>query len=241
MKSCPRRFILTGPLLAVVIGGLVWLGFQPKEPFYGGKKLSAWLDEFPVEVHGTYDATAPAVLAARAIGTNAIPWLVAQFRSGELTWRGKVNWLLDKQPVVKYRLHERIEDRWLNPRLRRGIHGIEALGEAAAPAVSKLLKLVDRHPAHIPGTLVWIGHPAIPAVQQCLTNMRSYRSPIGFASSIPADTLIHIENAHSAGRLSNSDIEMLLPAIRAWAQQTTNSQASMFARSILRSVKREEW
>ncbi len=232
--------MIGGLLLAIIVGGYVWISFPPKEPSYNGKKLSVWLDGFPEGVHWTYDASSPPVRAVRTIGTNAIPWLLYQFRADESTWQGKVNQLLDKQHVIKYRFRVSIEDRWLNPRLRRGIHGLEALGEMAAPAIPKLLTLVERHPAHIPGTLVWIGHPAVPAVQQCLTNTRPYRNPIGGIGFIPEDTLIHIEGAHNAGRLSNSDIEILLPAIRAWAQQTTNVTASMFATLILRSVKREE-
>ncbi len=260
MTARRRRWIVAGLLLAAAIGGYGWVNSPPREPSYGGKKLSAWLDELPQAVHTAYPATAPPVQAVRAIGTNAIPWLLYQFRTDDTSWYGlykswpeKANGWLDKQHLVAYRFSEPMRAPALKPRLRRGTQGLEALGELAAPAIPELLKLMDRHPAHISATLVWIGRPAVPAVQTCLTNLKpamfagvvlatsTNRTKVRYIRSggstvIGEYTLTQIHNAHNAGRLSNSDVETLLPPIRAWATQTTNMNACMSALMILRSI-----
>jgi hypothetical protein len=44
------RGILFGLLVGVVIGGLVWLAWWPREPVYLGRRLSAWLQDLPTDM-----------------------------------------------------------------------------------------------------------------------------------------------------------------------------------------------
>jgi hypothetical protein len=51
--------------------------------------------------------------------------------------------------------------------------------------------------------------------------------------SFSGNTFVDIFNATSSGHLVKSDIEVFLPAIQAWAQQTTNRQAQSKAQFFL--------
>jgi|GEM_PF-5505216 len=71
-----RRWLLgsfvVGVLLVVVLG--FWGRCSPLEPVYQGRRYSAWLDEAP----GTQPRNLAAQAALRAIGTEAIPFLLEQ-------------------------------------------------------------------------------------------------------------------------------------------------------------------
>ena len=226
------HYLVFGVLLAGVVVGLVWTFLLPAEPAYGGKKLSAWADELTairadVSHRGTRGQEH--VKAIRAIGTNAIPWLLAQYRHGSV-WQWRMNQLLDKQHLVKLRFPD--------PDLGaiRATTGFIALGDAAEPGIPALLARVEAFPGYIPGALVGIGHPAVPALLQCLTNATLVETSGGTYAPIPGNTLSYILNATSLGpspTLSKSEVALFLPAIQAWANQTTNQLAQMKAQSFL--------
>jgi hypothetical protein len=157
--------------------------------------------------------------AVRAIGTNAIPWLLHELRAegGTLKWR--FNQLLGRQTFVKFRFMD------ADTRLRRACMGFAALGPIAEPAIPTLLKLVEDNPGYVPSALAYVGPPAIPALQQCLTNYYSCNSSVGRIVPIPNNTISAIFNAIQAGRLSNSHAALFLPAVRAWAQSTNRNPA----------------
>src|SRR6185503_1912692 len=120
-----RKLVVTAAILfAVIICAVVWKLSTADEPTHGGKSLSAWLDELSaLEYSKRADRSTAQVQAVRAIGTNAIPWLLAEFRSGGGTWGWKLNKLLGKQTVLKFRFADP------NERLRRATLGFWALGE----------------------------------------------------------------------------------------------------------------
>src|SRR6266481_1691101 len=96
-----RSLIVAGFLVAVFICGVVWKTSSPNEPTYSGKRLSVWLDELcALDYPKEFDSRTPEVQAVRAIGTNAIPWLLKEFRGGGAAWRGKLNLLLEKQSLI---------------------------------------------------------------------------------------------------------------------------------------------
>ena len=174
----------------VVIGGILLGSRGPAEPTHEGKRLSAWLDElsamtFPREC----DPDTKPAQAVRAMGTNAIPWLLHELSAegGALKWR--LNRLLGHQKFIKYRFEDS------NTRLRRACMGFAALGPMAEPAIPSLLKLVEDKPGYVPSALAYIGPPAIPALQQCLTNYYSMNSPVGKITPIPNNTISAIFNA----------------------------------------------
>src|SRR5262249_6551441 len=99
MKMPMRHLYLLLLALAVVIGLLVVIFHEPPEPSYGGKKLSEWVDGYPdprVNVSSAPDYHAPDA-AIRAIGADAVPWL--------LMW---VRMRSEKPAPWKERLYERL-------------------------------------------------------------------------------------------------------------------------------------
>jgi len=190
----------------------------PNEPNYGGKTLSTWLDELAaLDYSKRWDPLTKPVQAVRAMGTNALPWLLSELRSDGGRLPAKLNQLLTKQSVIKYRFRD------INSRLSRAALGFQALGELAEPAIPALLRLVENKPGFVPGALAAIGPAAVPALQQCLTDTRSYATSVGQIVPIPGNTIGGIHSAINAGRLSRSEVAILLPAIRDWAQSTNRN------------------
>ena len=214
-----RRLIIVGGLLLAAITVILVANSGPREPVHAGKKLSVWLGElsamtFPREC----DPDTRPAQAVRAIGTNAIPWLLHELsarRGGALKWR--LNQLLGRQTLIKFRFEDS------HPPLRRAVMGFAALGPIAEPAIPSLLKLIEEGgPGYTATALAYVGPPAIPALQQCVTN---YRSLDGKFAYIPGETIASIFNSIMARRLSNSHAALFLPAVKAWAQSTNRNPA----------------
>jgi hypothetical protein len=215
-----RWIVIAGILLVLFVSGIVWWISSPTEPTHAGKSLSVWLEEIvKLDYAKRADSNSAPVAAVRAIGTNAIPWLLEEFYSGNETWRWKLNRLLNKQHVIKGRLMTK------DDRLLRGTLGFMALGELGEPAIPMLLNIVEEYPGYAPGALAGIGRPALPALQQCLTNNFLYTNSLGVYAIVPGNTISEIFNATSYGPFSKADVAFLLPTIQAWAQQSTNAQA----------------
>ena len=81
MKSGVSGLLFLSWCLLAVPAGLVQ-GQHTDGPVYNGKPLSVWADEVLALNHlaNVVDTNPPAVQAVRAIGTNAIPWLLADLR-----------------------------------------------------------------------------------------------------------------------------------------------------------------
>jgi hypothetical protein len=221
-----------GVALITLLGGVLFVASRDGQPRYAGKRLSTWLDEL-APLHSDEaargDPRSAQSQAVRAIGTNALPWLLGEMRAEEMRLNGWINWALDKQPVFKFRLPD------IDYRLRRATIGFQLLGEMAEPAIPDLLSLVDSRPGYAPSALAYIGPRAIPALRQCLTNTRSWSYRHGQMIPIPGNTIGAIHNSVNQARLSESDVAILIPTIREWAKQSTNQYASLYAIGFLRS------
>src|SRR5688500_10641512 len=102
----PRRRWLIFAGLLVVAGGIVVMLWKaaPSEPAYGGKKLWVWLDEMvALNFSEQWDPETKPAQAVRAIGTNAIPWLLHEMSADGSRWQWRLNQLLGHQSVIKYR------------------------------------------------------------------------------------------------------------------------------------------
>jgi hypothetical protein len=219
-KPQKRRLIIASGLILALLAVIVVISRGPPEPVHGGKKLSAWLDElsamtFPREC----DPDTKAAQAVRAIGTNALPWLLHELRAEGSTLKWRANQLLGRQTFIKFRFAD------AHTRLRRACMGFAALGPIAEPAIPALLELVEDKPGYVPAALAYIGPPAIPALHECLTNYYSCDSSVGRIVPIPNNAIPSIFNAIQAGRLSNSHAALFLPAVKAWAQSTNRNPA----------------
>src|SRR4030095_12590899 len=125
-----RRCIILGMGTALVAGVLACWPSGPKEPVYQGKRLSDWLEEAgPTKEPETVEA---ACKALKAIGTNALPYLVSQFTRESLGWAGSINPRALDLGLMNFRL-ETGEDR-----IRMAASGLMFLGPEAAPALPTL-------------------------------------------------------------------------------------------------------
>jgi hypothetical protein len=140
-----------------IIGGaaLIWLGFHvsgPQEPRYKGLPLSRWMDIYSgrVDMSGSSGSEDPRIAAQkeareafRAIGTNAIPWLLKWMSVRKPPGGDVILKLADWKPT----------ERPMAPAIRwmydRGEHAIESwivfevLGEQASNAVPELTRLLN--------------------------------------------------------------------------------------------------
>src|SRR5688572_24082120 len=94
-----RNRVITIVLIAFgIFAVLVWAP-GPSEPVHKGRPLSAWL----VDVAYTQPESVrqEARKAIRAMGTNAIPWLIADLRYKEPGWRRILQTWMQKQSLIK--------------------------------------------------------------------------------------------------------------------------------------------
>lgn len=203
---------------------------QMTEPLYEGKPISAWTDELLTLSHigKATDKRRAAVRAIRSIGTNALPWLLAEMRQvpslGEET-------NCASQP----------DDRHLHQ--ARARFGFWALGEAGAPAIPQLLQLLEKKPKAVPSALAGIGAPALPALEFCLTNAPHYVPPY-LLDTVPGShyavsALGGLAMALQAGRISKADAEHLVSVVRSWAEDS-NKTAAYWARGVLAELGHPE-
>lgn len=154
MKKCAK--VLIWVVAVAAVAALGWAISRPAEPSYQGKRLSSWLEG--VCGCGLGELDAEAVVAVRAIGTNAIPFLLEELQARNMPGLAALDWVASKLSFT-----------W-NPlsamaRRNRAIAGFGALGEQAAPAIPKLSKLMfgpDKDDAwSAQGALGGIGGPTV--------------------------------------------------------------------------------
>lgn len=226
MTNRRYRWVLFSFLFVAIF---VWLLLPPVEPDYEGKKLSTWFDELQALTQAEQASLrTPQVRAVRAIGTNAIPWLLEEMerRPSGTAWRWRVNQVLKKQTLISYRVPQP------NHQMRAEV-GFRALGELGEPAIPAILAFVAQQP-HYVSMLAAIGPPAIPALQNCLTNSVLSTNTFGnLGNLVPAHTISAVFHAGTVGSLTFPDILILVPSIKAWAAQSTNHSAQHNAASFL--------
>ena len=203
-----RRRLLIGLVLALLgLGAVVVLVTKPAEPSHQGKPLSFWLEEIGYNQPET--SRDEARKAIRAIGTNAIPWLIADLRLDEPRWKRIFKEWATKQPIVK------VTYRTPDARGFEAAWGFHALGAAGSPAIPELVKLLDQNPGHVPAALSWIGVDAVPALVAALTHTnRHVRANAGGA----------LANAVSAGGIPRTAAAAAVPI---WLEQLKDSDANL--------------
>jgi len=163
---------------SAVLGiGMLFLRTREHEPAYQGKSLSEWLE---VQAHQSADDenNGPSVNAIRAIGTNAVPYLVKwvsydPMRGG---FKGGLRSVARKLPnstppsLRLWVMEDRDETKAQQARL-----GFEILGEQAQSAISELTTLMTnpataRRSQATALALASIGKPAIPVLSTQLAD-----------------------------------------------------------------------
>jgi HEAT repeat protein len=152
--------------------------FSGREPRTGGKTLTEWSQQYGSNHwSGNRVADLEAQAEIRAIGTNAIPFLLKQVAARNSPLKGKLARYLPKQWQSHPLLRADAEET-----RRAGAHGLAALGTNAAAAVPKLIQLATEHPdedgrysaVFALRTLAPASEPAIPLLIQCLTNSSAF-------------------------------------------------------------------
>lgn len=177
MKSMRKRrtiLLLTGVVVVALVGG----AFRSREPEYEGKRLSEWFDMY---VHRT--AGPEPARAIQAIGTNALPYLLAQichYPSGLQTRACSAlnqgiaminpDWML-ADPYLAWRV-----------RYRNALYALDELGPKSKPVMPELIRFAsemapdadlvwDSEPSYL---VAYIGGPlgslALPGLVDGLTN-----------------------------------------------------------------------
>ena len=155
-----------------VLCATVWLmsSTAPPEPRYQGRKLTEWLGDMEFSDAGGY-LSASATKAIRAMGTNALPYLLWMVESEkDSPSKNRANRLLEKQSVIKFRFTS------YSYSCGPGASGFAPLGETAAPAVPRLMKLLENPRTSLQArfALMCIGSPAFPSLAEALTNKSAH-------------------------------------------------------------------
>ena len=132
-----RRILLLLALVAVVAVLVLFWPRGPKEPVYQGKRLTEWIQQaqwptrrFPTQPER--ERADAARQAIKAIGTNALPYLVSEFVRPESKWRTSFNRWASKHPSIRFRFAD------FDTRVLAAANGLGILGRDAAPALPTL-------------------------------------------------------------------------------------------------------
>ncbi|HXT41830.1 MAG TPA: HEAT repeat domain-containing protein [Candidatus Angelobacter sp.] len=166
-----KRRYQRATLVAIGVIALVFLLailLRPREPAYQGKRLSQWMEDFD----GDQETEDRAMVAVKAIGTNAVPFLLDVIRAKEPVWEPKLVWLEWKlmglsghrepwpgnTPTFKHQM--------------RAIMAFQALGSSAEVAIPELTVLLQAEDTagHAALALASIGSNAVPSLATALTN-----------------------------------------------------------------------
>jgi HEAT repeat protein len=155
----------------VFIFGLgIWNHFR--EPFYGDKSLSEWIDllDSSVDPENPND---PIVIEARTavrhIGTNAIPFLLRWIQARDSRLKLQLEEWTQNQNLVKIHFRPAVEKQI------RGSAGFFLLGEVATPAISELEDQIfaargssGNESMYAFAALGFIGKDSLPFLTNCL-------------------------------------------------------------------------
>jgi hypothetical protein len=83
VRSKRQKRLFAGALIVIAVGVLGW-ALSSREPTYQGRSLSFWLEE--INEAGSLETCEPALGAIRAMGTNALPFLLKNIKVGNKSW-----------------------------------------------------------------------------------------------------------------------------------------------------------
>ena len=165
-----RRLIFLVIAGVVLVGVLVVAWNRNREPEYGGKRLSEWVDGYV-----TPGRRAESDAAIRQIGTNALPFLLNLVRYQTPTWKIKLYGVIN--PTLKrFHLNWELTDDKQQRRSDSASSGLRALGpnaEVTIPEISRLLNDPQgdwRVAARAKHALRGLGKAGLPSLIGALTN-----------------------------------------------------------------------
>jgi hypothetical protein len=176
MGNAPSRrrpwiWLIAAILVVVLLVAFFAALVAPKVPVYQGLTLYAWAENLQKAQQNYSDPERwkkieTASAAIRAIGTNALPFVMADIRV-RVTIKDRVNnWLATRLRFLKLQ-PTKIEDRWI-----RASRALEALGPIAKPCLPELIALTGKSTGYCEGALMAVGPDALPAFTNLLANSK---------------------------------------------------------------------
>jgi hypothetical protein len=176
MGNARARRLLWAWIIAAVLAILLLIAFfatlvGPKVPVYQGKNLYAWSEDLQNAQLSYSDPDhwkkiETANTAIRAIGTNAIPFVMADIRAPVTIKVRVVNWLAPRVRFLKLQ-PIKVEDRWI-----RAIRVLEALGPIAKPCLPELITLASKSTGYAESALMAVGPDALPPFTNLLATSK---------------------------------------------------------------------
>jgi len=205
--------------LGILIGGIVLLSKPEREPEYGGKKLSEWVERLPP--YHWEEIPAEAAVAIRHTGTNALPYLLGWIAWDPSRWKTGYH-------EMKGTLLNEWSPTWMSDdrrylRSMKTARAFQVLGRTANGAVPELTRLLNDSNApalrwdRAAQALGYIGKDALPVLLAASTNTTFYNNRsfaltgIGFmgTDARPAiPTLIQLLS-HADGGVAEASVRVL--------------------------------
>jgi HEAT repeat protein len=151
-----RTKILGASIVALLCIFVIWLSLCSSERRYQGKTLRQWTTQLQVStVEMDMKSRSEAVAALRSIGTNAIPYLLADLRYETSGLKMRTAQLSANFHFPDWAIPKNWENQ--NYIKEQGVLGFRALGELAAPAIPELAVLLTNGENHIQAAVVLAG------------------------------------------------------------------------------------
>lgn len=165
--------VLVALFLAATLAGYLLI---PREPTYEGKSLGKWIEPFcqqtmtGIEAPGgqvNFEKLQPSRRAVAAMGTNALPFLIARLNHQESAIHRKLRVFLKNQKVITYQLDApQVE----HIRAIRALANLGPLAQSAVPALTAHFRdpLLAPHASY---ALIALGEEGVKALMQERTNL----------------------------------------------------------------------
>jgi hypothetical protein len=201
---------------------------RPKPPVFQGKDLYTWAKELRIAQQNYSDPdrwkkVEAASAAIRAIGTNALPFVMADINAHYTEMDRLIAWLAPKAPFLKLK-PVNLADRW-----ERGLRALEALGPLARPCLPELVSLASKSSGYIESALVAVG----PGSLSSFTNLLA-------TSTFPrtGNLIGALANAVHADRIKPEQAAVALPYI-IQVFRSNDSHGRGYAASALGAIHQE--
>lgn len=197
--------------IALSAGWAVLMAPEPKPPAYQRLNLCEWIDRYEKtrldpRGYGTpqrEQEMASCRAAIRAIGTNALPFAMADINANGALWK------YDNVRLVSHNIRTFLKLPFKD-RLRRGINVLKVLGPIAEPCLPELIANAENNRLRSAEALMCVGPAALPA----LTNLLIHSSPPQTGALVNALTgAINEHQISKEGGITPEQAAMALPAL----------------------------
>jgi hypothetical protein len=161
------RFWWIGFALLAVLLVLALKTSSPKLPVYQHRTLYEWIAvlDKAVDFHPAgFDTVDTAQSAIRAIGTNALPFAMADLNARATPFDPLIGWLAKHGRFLK--VHPRdARERWA-----LGVQILDILGPIDKPCLSELISRATNNPGYSEEAMLAVGEAALPAFTNLVRN-----------------------------------------------------------------------